>query len=390
MSQQQEFIAPPRNRDERSLFSRIVTPLNVTLIGLLALALPLVDNQAASVLFFVLRPLTVPLAIMGVAAVVSLVVIIAGVAVGLRPRYIAFGPVQFVTGGENGWGAGINQTWRHFIGSVLLVPARGSFTRTQAIVSASAGLLSSFALLAWLFSYARSLGWPGIDEPGMNIQLETLLIAAPLGGAVVFLVEMLTGGTVLSSVLRGTPEHARRMLANMTIASRMATGERPRQWERELLEEAISLPDSTADHLMGLCFAYLAAVDHDNLGSASQHLRSFERWLQESNPNVRPYVLSSLAGYASLYHERAWLTAAHRQDLEAASEYLNRSAGFNVAIPIDLRVKAEILALEGDQESAEALARSGIDKLDSFPTMERWRIPFERDLLNRVLERTHV
>jgi hypothetical protein len=243
-------------------------------------------------------------------------------------------------------------------------------------------------VLIIVFTYARSLGWPGIDEPGMSTQFETMVLAAPVGAGIVFLAELLTGGTVLSSILRGTPEQAHRMLANMTIASRMASGQRPRDWEPELVEQSLSVPDSTADHLMGLCFAYLSAVDHGDLAAANRHLRAFERWLQESSSSVRPYVLSSLAGYASLYHERAWLTAAHRRDLDAASEDLNRAAGYDVARSIDLRVKAEILALEGDMPAAEAAARDGLDSLDEFPVQEQWRIPFERDLLQRVLDRT--
>lgn len=385
MSQRQERIAPPKTRSERSLFSKVVTPLNVTLLGLAGLFLPAIDNRVASILFFILRPLTIPLTVAGVAFIVSIAAIIASGAVGLRPRFLAFGPIQIHSGGPSGWGIGINRTWRHYVGSVLLTPAAGSFSRVQAIVSAGAGLTTSLALLIGLTAYARSLGWPGVDDPATSVQVETLLIAALLGAGIVVLVEFLTAGTVLSAILRGAPEQARRMLANMTIASRMASGERPRAWERQLLDEAISLPDSTADHLMGLCFAYLAAVDHGDYASANQYLRAFERWLQESNPNVRPYVLSSLTGYASLYHERAWLTAAHRKDLDAASEYLNRAADFDVATTIDLRVKAEILALEGDLDAAQSVARAALDALDQFPTMERWRAPFERDLLDRVL-----
>ncbi|TVR74487.1 MAG: hypothetical protein EA415_05590 [Sphaerobacteraceae bacterium] len=364
----------------------MVTPLNVTLLGLLCLALPEIDHQIASIFYFVLRPLTIPIVVIGVAAAVSLLVIIASTISGLRLSFLAFGPLQFHTGGVAGWGIGLNRSWRHFIGSVLLVPKSGSFSPTQAVVSAGTGLVSSFVVLMILIFEARSRGWPGVDDPALGTQLETLLTAAPVAAGIVFVAEMLTGGTVLSGILRGTPAQAQRMLANMTIASRMAIGQRPRDWETELLEEAISLPDSTADHLMGLCFAYLAAVDHKDLAAANQHLRSFERWLQESSSSVRPYVLSSLTGYASLYHERAWLTAVHRQDLDGASEYLNRAADFDVAIPIDLRVKASILALEGDLETARVVAHSGLERLDSFPTMERWRIPFERDLLNRILE----
>jgi hypothetical protein len=380
-------IAPPRRWGEVSLFSRLVTPLNVTLLGLLSLILPLVDHPVTSGLFFVLRPLTVPLTVTGIAGLASLVGIISGSLVGLRLRYLAFGPFQFHTTERGGWGVGLNRSWRHYIGSVLVVPERGSFSRTQALASAGAGLVTSFVLLTALFFYARFQGWPRIDDPEMSVQLETLLVAAPVGAGIVFMAELLTSGTVLSSILRGTPAQADRMLASMTIASRMAIGQRPRAWEPELVDQALSLPDSTADHLMALCFAYLAAVDHGDLSLANRHLRDFERWLQESSSSVRPYVLSSLAGYASLYHERAWLTAAYRKDLDAASEYLNRAADYKVAVPIDLRVKAEILALEGDMETAISVARSALDVLDTFPVMERWRVPFERDLLQRVFDR---
>lgn len=388
MSQNHDRIAGPRNRDERSLFSRIVTPLNVTIAGLLGLLLPEIDHQVASILYFVFRPLMIPIAVIGVATAVSLLVIIASTMSGLKLSFLAFGPFQFHTGGVAGWGIGVNRSWRYFIGSVLLVPKSGSFSPSQAVVSAGTGLISSFVLLAVIFFEARSRGWPGIDDPSLGTQLETLLTAAPVAAGIIFVAELLTSGTVLSGVLRGTPAQAHRMLSNMTISSRMAIGQRPREWETELLEGALSLPDSTADHLMGLCFAYLAAVDQNDLPAANQHLRSFEAWLHESSSSVRPYVLSSLTGYASLYHERAWLTAVHRQDLDGASEYLNRAADFDVAIPIDLRVKASILALEGDLEAARAVAQSGLDRLDSFPTMERWRIPFERDLLNRVVEQS--
>jgi hypothetical protein len=388
MSQMHDHIAAPRNRDQRSITSRVLTPLNVTVIGLLCLLLPEIDHQITSVIFLILRPVTIPLAVIGVALAVSLLVVLASALVGLRLNFLAFGPLQLHTGGPAGWGIGINRSWRHFIGSVLLVPGSGSFSSTQAIVSAGTGLLGSFLILVFLSIEARSRGWPGVDDPALGTQLETLLMAAPVAAVIVFIAELLTGGTVLSGILRGTSEQAHRMLANMTIASRMASGQRPREWESELLEGALSVPDSTADHLMGLCFAYLAAVDRDDLPEANQHLRSFERWLQESSSSVRPYVLSSLTGYASLYHERAWLTAVHRQDLDGASEYLNRAADFEVAPPIDLRVKAAILALEGDQETARSVAQAGLDRLDSFPTMERWRVPFERDLLRRVLEQS--
>ncbi len=390
MSESRNGIAPPRDRNERSSFSRIVSPVNVTILALLVLLLPEIEHQISDLLFFLLRPLTVALAVTAIGAVVSLVSILGGLLVGLRPGFVAFGPVQIRLGGEIGWGVGINQSWRHFVGSVLMVPVQGRFGRNQLIIYASIGLVTSLALLIWLFTEARSLGWPTVDEPGMSTQVAALWISAPLGAFIVGLAEVLTGGTILSSLLRGGADQANRMLATMTIASRMALGERPAKWDRELLEEAISVPDTTADHLMGLCFAYLSAVDHGDLSSANRHLQAFERWLHESNPNVRPYVLSSLAGYASLYHERAWLTAAHRKDLDGASEYLNRAAGFDVAMPIDLRVKAELLSLEGDREAAETLARAGLNDLDSFPVMERWRVPFERDLLNRVLDQNRA
>lgn len=390
MSETRNGIAVPRNRNEPSLFSRIVTPLNVTTLALLVLILPEINHQVSDLLFFLLRPATVALAVTGVAAAVSVIATIVGIMIGLRPGFVAFGPVQIRLGGEIGWGLGINRSWRHYIGSVVLVPAQGRFGMYQMIIAAGVGLISSLALLVWLFVLARSYGWPAVEDPGLSTQMEVLLVSAPLGAAIVTVAELLTGGTVLSALLRGSQDQANRMLATMTIASRMATGEPPEKWEPELLEGAISVPDTTADHLMGLSFAYLAAVDHGDLDSANRHLQAFERWLQESNPNVRPYVISSLAGYASLYHERAWLSAAHWKDLERASEYLNRSAGFDAAMPIDLRVKAEILALEGDQESAEKLARTGLEVLDTLPVMERWRAPFERDLLNRVLERNRT
>jgi hypothetical protein len=238
-------------RPKHSLFSQIASPLNVTVLGGASLLLPLIEHQIATVLFFILRPLTIPLAVIAVAAIVSLLVVIAGLMIGLRVRFLALGPLQAQTGGEAGWSLGLNRAWRYYMGSVLLVPAHGSYTRAQAIISAGTGLLTSAALLILVFTYARSLGWPGINEPGMSTQLETMVLAAPVGAGIVFLAELLTGGTVLSSILRGTPEQAHRMLANMTIASRMASGQRPRDWDPELVEQSLSVPDSTADHLMG-------------------------------------------------------------------------------------------------------------------------------------------
>jgi hypothetical protein len=390
VTQRQEPISPPSRRTNISLLRQIMTPLNITILGVVGLLVPIVEHQIASVLFFVLRPLSIPLVVVVIAAVTSLTVISASLLVGLRPRYLAFGPLQFSTGGVNGWSAGVNRSWRHFVGSVLLVPSRGSFSRSQAIVSAGTGLAASFLVLTGSFFYARSLGWPGINETGMSTQLETMLNAAPIGAGIVFMAELLTAGTVLSSVLRGTSEQVRRMLASMTIASHMAIGQRPRDWEPQLVSQAVSLPDSTADHLMGLSFAYLAAVDHGDYSLANRYLQDFERWLQESAVNVRPYVLSSLAGYASLYHERAWLMAVWKQDLDAASEYLNRAANYNVATTIDMRVKAEVLMLEGDWQTAASVAQAGIDALSDFPIMERWRVPFERDLLQRILNRTRA
>lgn len=355
----------------------------MTLLAAACLLLPLIENSIASILFLVARPLLIVLVVFGVALAISLLNLILGMLAGLHPRSVTAGPLQLYRG-PGGWTAGINRSWRSFVGSVLMTPGHGRFSRTQGVLLAGVGLLASLVLMVYAFVEARARGWPGIDDPAMSEQVEALLLAIPLGTAIVFLAELLTGGTVLWSMFGSTDQGQARLLTNMTLAAHMAAGRRPSDWETDLVEQATSVPDSSADHLIGLGFAYLHAVDSGDLAGAGRSLNSFEQWLQESSSTVRPYVLSSLAGYVSLYHERAWLSAAYHRDLETASEYLNRAADYRVVSPVDLRVKAEILALEGDTDAARRMAEAARAELDQLPPGERWRIPFERDLLARL------
>jgi hypothetical protein len=232
------------------------------------------------------------------------------------------------------------------------------------------GPLASFALALVLWPVSRLVEG---SAPIAGIVLTmAALISAALG--VVTLIPMRSGGFTsdggrLLRMLRGGPE-AEREAATLPLLSLSYNETPPRQWPRELVEQAVAHQDGSGEECYANLLAYYHALDSGDLATAG-------RWLART---LELLPASPKAMHPGVHLEAAFFTAAHRRDAARAREHLAQVPpnAFGVREPDRHRAEAALALAEGDTARAGELAKKA---LSGFPA----RATFRRESLRAAL-----
>jgi hypothetical protein len=268
--------------------------------------------------------------------------LLGGVAVGFRTLLFVVGPLQVAR--VNGRFAP-RLRWRGMMvgGLAVCVPTdtRDLRRRTMALVAGGplASLVAGAALLA---ARAAVPAGAGVLD-GLLLALGTLslflfVIAVIPGTAGGFHTD---GGRFLR-LMRGGPD-VEREAALMVLLGALMGGERPREWNPEVVARAAA---GEADSIFAVAGRQMAALHAMDLGE----IATARAWMDEAlggelhlPPQSRPALLLDAAYFA----------ARHDRDPARARALLNRSAG-GLLIPDHARplVEAAVLWAEGDGAAA--------------------------------------
>ncbi len=157
------------------------------------------------------------------------------------------------------------------------------------------------------------------------------------------------GGRILMVATR-SPE-AERWQALVKLNAADLAGQRPFQWDEALLRQSVSLPDNSLDYLTGVVMNYHHWLDKNEPQRA-------RRYLEEA---LNSSVAWETGMRTRLVLEKAFLAAAHLQDLRMARETLAQvKVSRRQVNSLFWRAKAAIHLLAGDREDARETAVHGI------------------------------
>jgi len=179
-------------------------------------------------------------------------------------------------------------------------------------------------------------------------------------------------GSRLLLLVRGGPTAARWCAA--VALSYMAISQRPREWDRTVLEAALAVPDGSLDDVSAHFLAYSAALDHGDSAATTRHLTYFL-----TNRQAYPLALQP-----ALFLEAAYW-AAQQGDAPASRIWLEQATDGALIEPhTRARAKAAVLLAEGRYAEAAAASQAGLTFL-----AHRYYGPeadHEREILHRLLK----
>ena len=157
------------------------------------------------------------------------------------------------------------------------------------------------------------------------------------------------GGRILM-VATGTPQALRwQALVNLNAAD--LAGERPSQWDKALLRQAVTLPDNSHDYLTGVVLNYHHWLDENEPQRALNYLEEALNLPVAWETGMR----------ARLVLEKAFLAAAYLQDIQMARELLSQvKLNPRQVTSLYWRAKAAIHLLAGDAADARETAVQGL------------------------------
>ena len=170
----------------------------------------------------------------------------------------------------------------------------------------------------------------------------------------------LSDGARAVRLMRPGPE-AERHAAVMALGSYHVAGRRPRDWDPQVVQRAVSLPDGSYTAAMGHQLAYYNALDRRDLEAAESHVRS---WVALADGVAE-------ASRAVIEIEAAYFSAAYGRledlDLKRPEEV---GKSWVVQKPTRRRAEAARLLADGEEEDAMdmlrdvhgAMARKGEDE----------------------------
>lgn len=246
--------------------------------------------------------------------------LLAGRLVGFRPLLLAVGPL-WIERKVDRWRVTLNRTLALWGGVAASAPVDDRDLRRRTLIGVAGGpcasVLAGVAVLA-------PLGWlssPTLGGGGDPPLLPTVLGA---GSIVIGLVTLFPGrtsgldtdGARILRLLRGGPA-AEGEAALLALAARSMEGERPREWDPELLGRTLACP---ADSAMGLAAREMAYLHHLDLGRPQEAHRHLEAAL-ERRGEVPTALRASLLGRAAHFH------AVHLEDGARGRSFLAEAQG---------------------------------------------------------------
>jgi hypothetical protein len=254
----------------------------------------------------------------------------------------------------------------HFRGKEIFVYAGGPLANLlQALVFAACSFWPGFAVFSSLPLILRLMA-------GFAL-LVALTNVIPLRTSDGFL----TDGAGILLLLKGGPP-VERWGATLKLENALAQGLLPREWNDDVLQAALSLPDGTPEDVAGCSYAYYKLLDTNNITEAK---RLLERMLV-----ARMDVSTSLRHWLAL--EAAYFEARYHQNAGAARAWFERTKGIASDRCSKLRAEAAVLLAEGKKEKARVCIQKGLVKAKDalFVGTERIEEIWLRDLLGLIEE----
>jgi hypothetical protein len=285
---------------------------------------------------------------------------------GFRFLLLIVGPLRLERTG-NGLRLSLNRSLALAGGLAAALPTGSERLRQRTALMVAGGPLTSLltGVPALLFSLPLS-----------ELQAKTGVLAAwgahalltfgftSIGIALITLVPgktsgFLTDGARLLQLLRGGPT-AERDAALSALGAASQAGQRPRDRDGALLDQALALEDASPFTTFAHLLASARALDRDEPALAHRHLSQALALASALPPTVRPLLAL----------EAAWFEAAVRGDAAAGRRWL-AAAGEGVLVPPHSRQRAlaAVLAGEGAHDEARAAAATArrllADELDA-------------------------
>lgn len=294
---------------------------------------------------------------------------VSGKLVGFRFMLFIVGPFKLYST-ESGVRLGLNRSLAVAGGLGGAVPTDSrNLTRRMAVYVAggpTASLLLAATTLGLLFITPLSIG----------TVLSTVTVASFFIGVVTLIPSRIGGlvsdGARINMLLTGGPE-AERWCAIAALGGASMAGERPRDWDKEMIRKSLSPADGSLDDAGASSAAYYRALDLGEVGEAEALLA--RALAAEDVPEMmRSHVLL----------EAAFFHAHFRNDAdEARALFSEAKPGKVVEKSLPVRVEAAVLLAEGNAERAKEKAREGLEALGG--SMGAGTAKLEREWLEAIL-----
>lgn len=331
---------------------RLLTALVVVLICVLIVALVLMASDkplatASSVDFVLSFSAFVGMLLLSI-LLHELGHLLGGRLVGFHFVLLIVGPFKVQRIGQQlhyGWNRHLNLAG----GLSASVPKDHRHLRRRMLMMAAGGpAISLLCSGLALYLVLRAETWPQgllLLFGAMNSAI-SLLTLAPLPTC-----GLASDGSRLLLLLRGRPAAARWCAA--VALSYTSLNQRPRAWDRTLLDAALAVPDGSLDDVSAHFLAYYAALDRGDSAAAARHLAYALANRQAYPPAFQP----------GLFLEAAYL-AAQQGDATAGRVWLDQAAGGAfIEPPTRARATAAVLFAEGRYAEAVTTSQAGLTSL---------------------------
>lgn len=175
-----------------------------------------------------------------------------------------------------------------------------------------------------------------------------LVTAIPLGTGGGFI----TDGMRTLLLLRGGPS-AERWAAIAALQLAWIAGQRPREWDASLLQQATMVQDNSLDNTTANMLAYYHALDTGDSVATQKYLASMQVAYTTVPSLIRPTIAL----------ESAFFEAYYQHNGEAARAWLAQGKGGIIDRSTRKRVEAAILLAEGKTEEARTRIDEGLAAL---------------------------
>ncbi|HEV8413972.1 MAG TPA: M50 family metallopeptidase [Bryobacteraceae bacterium] len=259
----------------------------------------------------------------------------AGKLVGMDPGGISVGGFRFFKSGER-WVFRFDGQWIGGFAKPLLT--RGDFRRAPQAWMVAGGPIASLVFLAACSIAVVEFGggtwdWIGTLFWGATISLASLI---PYSGG-----GLKSDASLLWQLLKH-PGESRRWIALLALQTEETKGALPREWDSELMKEALSVEESQPHFTYAQLWAFYRSADQRDTPAALRHLENaLVSASRSGNKRLR----------AACFLEAAAATAHERNNAGGARIWLERSRKLHKP-QSTAGVEAEIAMAEGRYEDA--------------------------------------
>ncbi|MCP4427777.1 MAG: hypothetical protein GY803_25105 [Chloroflexi bacterium] len=308
--------------------------------------------------------------------------LLAGNLAGLRFHMLVIGPLRVAhEGGKLRFG--LHKSAFVFSGMTGSAPTDSRNLSRRLLVFFLGGPLASLiqtALAAILFfhwsadvHFTNSTAW-AVEAAAITAVYAAIVFLSAIKPSQYQSGQLADGGRIVS-LLRGGPV-ADRWRALVALIGTGMDGQRPRDWDKALIQQALIGYDHSHDGRNARLVAYLWALDNGRIAEAN-------RWLEEAIA-IRPTRIPGTP--AHLIWEKAYFIARHLNDPAQARDWLNRAQKKPTHQSQFLRAEAAVLMAEGNPEAARETAREALAILrQKTPTGMRRA---ESDWLQTIIAQT--